>query len=97
MKSNNLFESIKENLTEATKYECAPSYNEEDGFYSMTNTEAFEMGKSVAQYFADYANFLTNDEEGARYIDRKMASEFAKLAQDLNASLDKISQGWDEI
>ena len=44
-----------------------------------------------------YANFLTNDEEGARYIDRKMAPEFAKLAQDLNASLDKISQGWDEI
>ena len=97
MKSNKLFESIKENLIEATEYACAPSYTEEDGFYSATNTEAFEMGRSVAQYFADYANFLTNNEEGARHIDRKMAPEFAKLAQDLNASLDKIDQGWDEI
>ena len=97
MKSNKLFESIKENLTESTEYKCAPSYTEDDGFYSITNTEAFEMGRSVAQYFADYANFLTNDEEGARYIDRKIAPEFAKLAQDLNASLDTIENAWNEM
>lgn len=94
---NKLYESIKENLTETEKYKCAPSYDEEDGFYSMTNTEAFEMGRSVAQYFADYANFLTNDEEGWRYVDRKMAPEFAKLAQDLNASLDKIESEWEQM
>ena len=97
MKSNKLFESIKENLTEATNYKCAPSYTEDDGFYSITNTEAFEMGRSVAQYFADYANFLTNDDEGFRYIDRKIAPEFAKLAQDLNASLDTIENAWNEM
>ena len=94
---NNLFESIKENLTEATEYECAPSYTEDEGFYSITNTEAFEMGRSVAQYFADYANFLTNDEEGVRYVDRKLAPEFAKLAQSLNASLDTIENAWNEM
>lgn len=94
---NNLYESIRENLTEAEKYKCAPSYSEEEGYYSVTNTEAFEYGRSVAQYFADYANFLTNDEEGERYIDRKLAPEFAKLAQDLNASLDKIESEWEQM
>jgi len=94
---NKLYESIRENLNEATEYKCAPSYTEEDGFYSMTNTEAFDMGRSVAQYFADYSEFLTNDKEGQRYIDAKMAPEFAKLAQDLNASLDKIESGWEQM
>lgn len=94
---NKLYESIKENLTEAETYKCAPSYNEDDGFYSMTNTEAFDMGRSVAQYFADYATFLTSDEEGQRYIDVNLAPEFAKLAQDLNASLDKIETEWDKM
>lgn len=93
---NNIFESIRTNLTESTQYKCAPSYTEDEGFYSVTNTEAFEMGRSVAQYFADYANFLTNDEEGQRYIDRGVAPEFAKLAQDLNASLDKIESEWEQ-
>jgi len=94
---NKLYESIKENLTEAEKYACAPSFDEEDGYYSETNTEAYDMGRSVAKYFADYANFLTNDEEGMRYIDRKMAPDFAKLAKDLNASLDTIDSKWKQL
>ena len=94
---NKLYESIKEKLEESTQYKCAPSFSEDEGYYSQTNTEAFEMARSVAQYFYDYANFLTNDEEGQRYLDTKMAPDFAKMAQDLNTYLDKIEQNWEQL
>lgn len=96
MNKNSLDRQIIKNLNESQTYQCAPSFKDENGFYSMTNTEAYDMARDVAKYFADYATFLTNDEEGKRYLDRDLASEFANLAQNLNASLDKINSKWTE-
>lgn len=95
MKSN-LYESIRKTITEGTTYKCAPSYNETDGFYSMTNTEAFEAAKDVAKYFADYSEFLNSD-EGLMYIDKNLAPLFKEFADSVNEYCNKIETEWEKM
>lgn len=93
---NNLFESIKSNLAEGTTYLVAPSYNDNDGYSSKSNTEVVDAARQVAQYFEDYAQFLVDDEEGQRYRDRELAPMFSEFAKVINEYIDKIVPEWEQ-
>lgn len=99
---NNLYESIKTNLTEGTKYHCAPSFDDTEDypFYSETNTEAIEMARDVANYFRDYANFLDSADDNVAFHyqgDVENASLFRDLADTLDNKIQAIFDKWENM
>lgn len=84
------------NILNEESYSIAPSYNDSEGFGSMSNTEALESLYDVARYFNDYGEFLKTD-EGDMYVDADMADDFIILADIINREAKNIENKWDKL
>lgn len=96
---NNLYESIKENLTEAEAYHYIDSSEmENSGVYnSMANTDVIMMLKELKRYFEESAEFCTDllknatSDPGIGKEDIAMCKFNAEKCQEM---LDKMNEAW---
>lgn len=84
------------NILNEESYSIAPSYNDSEGFGSVSNTEALESLYDVARYFSNYGEFLKTD-KGNMYVDASMADDFINLANIINREAKNIENRWNSL
>lgn len=94
--SEGIIKQLNKKSLKEESYKIAPSYNDNEGYGSVSNSEAIEAAQDVVRYFRDYAEFLGTD-KGSRYVDASMIDDFNNLANNLEASINDVMTKWNNL